>query len=526
MYDIILKNGKIIDGKGNPWYQGDIGVKDGFIKHIGKIDIKNGRKIIDVDNKVICPGFIDVHSHSDYVFFIDGTAQSKIRQGVTTEVTGNCGFSVAPNINDSLKIISFFEMDTNPDWVTFEDYADALSKLNKTVNIAPLIGHGTLRAAVMGTENRSANKKEIKRMQDILADCLEAGALGLSLGLYFAPGAYAEENELIALSETLSSYGRVLTGHIRDEGSRSVGFINAVKEVINIAKKASVSLNISHIKAFGPDVWGQSKDILKLIENARAEGYDVTCDQYPYAVTGGDIAHDTLPVSFLSGKTSGKIVEELQKDEVKKELKDIIATNIAKRGGEKNQTIANFPYNPSLEGKTLAKISEEFESDPADTVIKMIIKGKCTGNWVSKALHDDDVERFMKYPATMISSDGRSLSLKGPLSKGQPHPRNFGAFTHALEHYVNKLNVITLEDAIRKMTSLPAQKFSLYKRGSLEVNNWADITVLDIGKIKSSSFDNPKKYPTGVSYVLVNGELILENGSYTGALTGRFCRLN
>ncbi|MFP4589495.1 MAG: N-acyl-D-amino-acid deacylase family protein [Candidatus Acetothermia bacterium] len=522
--DYLLKDGRIVDGKGNQWYRGDLAVKDGKIEEVGGSIAGQARETVELEDRFVCPGFIDPHSHSDFVFFVDSTAQSKVRQGVTTEVVGNCGMSGAPfqgAAKDKLKASSF-AYGLDPDWEGFGEFLEALRKVDKTVNLAPLVGHGTLRAAVVGMEDRPATSSELATMEEILDQALLQGAVGLSTGLYFPPGNYATQEELIALGKIVADRYGVLTSHIRDEGSKSIGFIPAVEEILEIATQAQVPLQISHIKAFGPDVWGTSKEVLQLVEDARDRGVDATFDQYPYTATGGGIANDTLPASFQRGKTSDEIAEELKRPDVRAEVRPAVEANVRKRGGAENQTIANFPADQSYEGKTLHEISQEQGKDPADVVLDMIAEGRTAGNWISWALNEDDVIRFMKYPGTMVCSDGASLSISGPLSEGNPHPRNFGAFPRVISTYVNE-GVLELEEAIRKMTSLTAQRFGLHDRGTLESGNWADIVVLE-EEVSAAPFEKPKTYPEGIPYVMVNGEWVIEEGQFVGTLPGRLSR--
>ncbi len=519
-FDVILKNGKIIDGKGNPWFKGDIAVKNGRIQLIRPGIDGNALETIDMSAYFISPGFIDPHTHSDYVFFIDPSAQSKVRQGVTTEVVGNCGMSAAPYWGDAKEKILTGRYKFTPFWETIPEYLDAISKQTKTVNIAPLIGHGTLRTAIMGPEDRAPTRDESEKMSHILSEGLAAGAFGMSTGLYFAPGAYATKGELVELGKIASHHGTVLTSHIRDEGSRSIGFIPAVQEIIHIGRQASVPVHISHIKSFGPDTWHTSDDVLKLIDNARNDGIDVTCDQYPYDTTGGGLAADTLPYSFQDGKSPNQVSEALKKPEVKQAIKKEVGTNIQKRGGPGVLTIATYPFNPDLEGKTLQDICDERCKDPADVVMEML-SDNYVANWNCRSLHIDDVDKFMEYPATMICSDGSSLSTEGPLSGGNPHPRNFGAFPRVINEYVRKRGVLKLENAIRKMTSLPAQRFTIKDRGTLDEGKWADVVVFEVEAVRDATFENPKQYPEGIPYVMVNGQWVIKDNQFTGNLPGR-----
>lgn len=522
VYDVLFKNGRIIDGRGNPWYKGNVAIKDGQIAGLGIIKGKATEEI-DLKEKYICPGFIDTHTHSDIVFFINSSAQSKVRQGVTTEVTGNCGMSAAPYSGKAKDYLLNID-DFVPFWETIEEYLEAISSQPKTVNLAPLIGHGTLRAAVVGLENRPATEEELYEMNRLLCKGLEKGAFGLSTGLYFSPGSYAQRKELVELARTTIKYGTVLASHIRDEGVRTVGFISAVKEIIDIARSSGAALQISHIKAFGPDVWGLSEDVLDLIEDARVRGIDIGCDQYPYTATGGSMAADTLPTSYQSGKTLKEIAEELKDKKIRETIKNKVAINIEKRGGAANQTVVEYSINHDFEGKTLQEISEIMEKSPADTLIDMLIESKSKVPWISYALSSDDVDNFIKYPGTMICSDGASLSIEGVLSQGHPHPRNFGTFPRVLKNYVKERGILKLEDAIRKMTSLPAQKFNLYKRGVLEEGYWADIVVFDLDLITDASFEKPKQYPDGIFQVLVNGKFVIKDKDFTGILPGRVAR--
>jgi len=522
-YDVILRNGRIVDGKGNPWYRGEVAIKDGKIQKVASSINGNCLEEIDANNYIICPGFIDPHTHSDLVFFVDSTAQSKVRQGITTEVTGNCGSSGAP-YSESIKTKPPKSFDFKPFWHTIGEFIDALSKQPKTVNIAPLVGHGTLRASIVGFEDREPTVEEFTKMKQVLSEGLEDGAFGLSTGLYFAPGSFAKKDELVGLAKIVAGYGGVVASHIRDEGIHTVGFVPSIKEIINIGREAKVPIQISHLKAFGPDVWGSSEEVLKIMNEARNEGIDVTCDQYPYTASGGGLAADVLPLSFLNGKDTQEVQNELKKAEVISKLKEEVTYNIKLRGGAENQTIAEYPFDPAFEGKTLQEISNESDKEPAEVAMEMISNFYSAG-WVSRAMCLEDVDNFIQYPWTMTCSDGVSLSLDGPLSKGNPHPRNFGAFPRVIKEFVTERKVLRLEDAIRKMTSLPAQRFSLYDRGCIEEGKWADIVIFNENKIVDATFENSKQYPTGIPYVMVNGEFVIKDNKFTGNLPGRLARM-
>jgi N-acyl-D-amino-acid deacylase len=522
-FDVLLRGGKIIDGKGNPWFKGDIGIRNGRIESIAPVIEGDASETLDVGRYFLCPGFIDTHTHSDYVFFIDSTVQSKVRQGVTTEVVGNCGISAAPYMGGAKERFLPAPAGFVPPWESIQEYLDALHRQPKTVNIAPLVGHGTLRSAVVGPENREATPAELARMKEYLSGGLAAGAFGMSLGLYFAPGAFATPGELIELARLAGRHGTVVAAHIRDEGSRSVGFISAVKEIIRLGAEAEVPVHISHIKSFGPDTWHTSGQVLDVIDAARTEGIDVTCDQYPYDTTGGALAADTLPYAFQSGKAPEQVSEELKSPSTRATIKAEVTSNITKRGGPNALTISTYPFNPSLEGRTLQELCNEQKKDPADVVMEML-GDSYEALWNCRSLNQEDVDAFMRYPATMIGSDGSSLSTEGPLSGGNPHPREFGAFPRVLCEYVRRRGVLRLEDAVRKMTSLPAQRFSVRDRGTLDEGKWADIVLFDLDAVQDATFDKPKQYPSGIPFVMVNGAWVIRNGEFTGNLPGRLAQ--
>lgn len=524
--DLLIKNAKIVDGTSNPWYYGGIAIKGDKIVEIIRNDdpdkLKKYQvlKEIDAQNKFLAPGFIDVHSHSDFVFFLDSDAQSKLRQGVTTEVIGNCGISGAPYNKFSADQVKSFTYGFEAEWESPEEFLTALAAADKTVNLTPLLGHGTLRAYVMGMENREATAAELDKMKEILAQALDLGYRGMSTGLYFSPGNFAAKSELVALAEVIGAKNGVLTSHIRDEGVKSIGFINAVKEIIEIAEKAEVSLEISHLKAFGPDVWGSSKEVLELIEKARKRGLEVTADQYPYLATGGLMASDVLPNEFLSNKSNQEVMDELKQESVQAELRNIVALNIQRRGGAENQIIANYPADHQLEGLTLKEIAENWDLEPVDALFKMLTE-YLAGDWISRALSEEDVVNIMQYYGTMVSSDGVSLSNTGILSAGNPHPRNYGSYTEVLAEYVRDKKVLNLEEAVRKMTSLPAQKFNLENRGIIDLNKIADLVIFDLDRIKSADFSQPAIYPEGIMAVIVNGKVAVLNGEYQKTRAGK-----
>ena len=522
-YDVLIRNARIIDGRGNPWYRGQIAVLDGRIAAVGWSVSGEAVQTIDAGGMIACPGFIDTHTHSDFVFFVDPTAQSKVRQGVTTEVTGNCGMSAAPLTGAARHMARVLGVGFEPTWKGAGEYLELLGRQPKPVNVAPLIGHANLRMAVIGMEDRPAEARELRRMSKLLREAMDAGAMGLSMGLYFSPGNYAARDELVAVMSVAGQYGAPTACHIRDEGTKSVGFIPALQEFIALGREASAPVHVSHLKAFGPDVWGVSPQVLEMIEAGRAEGLDVTCDQYPYAASGGLIAQDTLPTEAVRGMGPEEVSRNARDPAFRAAVIEQVRSNLRKRGGAERLTIANFAANRALEGQNLQRIAEQRGQEPAVVVLDLIAE-VYEADWISQSMSQEDVDRIISFPWTMIGSDGNSLSVEGPLSEGNPHPRNFGTFPRVLGHYVRDRKVLRLEEAVRKMTSLPAQRFAIRDRGVLEEGTWADLVLFDLAGLTEAPFEHPKQYPGGIPYVMVNGQWVIRGGSFTGSLPGRLVR--
>lgn len=518
-YDWLIENARIVDGKGNPWFRGSVAIEGGRISAVGRRVEGRAEQYLDAQGMYLCPGFIDTHTHSDFSFFVDPAAQSKIRQGVTTEITGNCGGSAAPWVGAGRRPER--AMGANVTWTTMEEYMEALADVDKTLNHAPLVGQGTIRSAVVGRENRPPDEGEMAEMERLLTESLRAGAAGMSLGLYFAPGMYATHEELVRLCRIVGEHGKVTAAHIRDEGTYTVGFVNAVKEFVDLGQKSGTPVHISHLKAHGPEVWGTSEQVLELIEEARTEGVEVTADQYPYEASGGGIIPDTLPHAFQAGRSAEDIAHDLARPEIRAELHDAVDAAIARRGGADRLFLSTHPQEDVL-GKSIQELSQERGTDPANVVMDLLVEseGKRAG-WTCFSMHPDDVERFMRYPAVMVGSDGSSLSTEGPLSRGNPHPRNFGTHSRVLGLYVRDKGVLQLEDAVRKMTSLPTQTFGLAKRGTLTPGNWADLVLFDLEKVTYAGFEQPQEYPEGIPYVMCNGQWVVSESAFTGNLPGR-----
>ena len=521
-YDILIENARILDGRGNPWFRGSVAVRGGKIAACGRAIAGDAVARLDARGLYLCPGFIDTHTHSDLNYLVDSTAQSKVRQGVTTEVPGNCGSGAAPRRGATAGRERTLGL--NPDWTTFAEYLSVLDASPKPVNLAPLIGHGALRAATVGLEDRPATAEELAHMEGELAEALQAGAFGMSMGLYFSPGMYAPREELVRLSRVVAAHGCLTATHDRDSSTRTIGVVEAVQEMIDIGQASDCATHIAHIKCHGPTVWGKSAEMLRRMDEGRARGVQMTCDQYPYEASGGGVIPDSLPHSFQAGKSSADIAVALAGAAVRAELHDMVAGNVARRGGPSRLILSTHPSD-KVTGKSLEQLMAERGTDAGETVMDLLVESEGgRAGWTCFSFSDEDVERFMQWPATMIGSDGSGLSTEGPLSSGHPHPRNFGTFPRVLGRYVREKRVLRLEEAVRKMTSLPAQTYSLSGRGTLAPGFYADLVLFDLEQITDATYEKPKTYPQGIPYVMVNGQWVIADGEFTGSLPGRVLR--
>lgn len=523
MFDFVVKNGVVVDGAGNPWFKADVGIKDGQIIDVGELSSSKSDEDVDARGCVVAPGFIDMHAHSDFSLLINPRAESKIRQGVTTEVIGNCGLSAAPltkflrkQIRETLPVIEEAKLKLN--WSSMSEYLKRLEKKGIALNAVPLVGNGNIRACVMEYDSRRASKSELEEMKQILAKSIEEGAVGMSSGLIYPPSCYASTSELIELCKVVANQGGIYTSHIRGEGDT---LINSVKEAIEIGKKSGAPVEISHHKASGKSNWGKVIRTLKMIDEARSTGVDVTCDLYPY-VAGSTGLDAFLPVHSWAGGVE-KLVQKLKNPEIRMQLRhEMEKSTLFKPDSWDTIMIAYCKGHREYEGKTIAQITKQKKTDPFDLVCDLLIEEKASVQIVIFSMREKDMHAVLKYPASMIGSDSSSTAPYGVLAKGKPHPRTYGTFPRVLGEYVRKAKLLTLEEAIRKMTSFPAQKLRLNDRGLIEKGITADITVFDPDKIADkATYDKPHQYPEGIKYVIVNGKLVIDDGKHTGQLPGR-----
>jgi dihydroorotase/N-acyl-D-amino-acid deacylase len=498
-YDLVLRNGRIVDGSGSPWYAGDVAVRGDTIVRIGRPILDPATRVIDVGGQVIAPGFFDIHTHARRGIFEVPTADNYIRQGVTTVIEGPDGDSLVP----------------------LAPFLARLEALPKSINIGSFAGQGSVRSAVLGNVNRRANTEELAKMKALVEQDMKAGAFGLSSGLFYVPGTFTPIEEVVELAKTAARFGGIYISHMRDEAARVVA---SVEETIAIGEQAGLPAQVTHHKVIGPANWGQSAATLRLIDQARARGVDATIDQYPYTASSTSIQAALLPAWALEG-TSDDLRSRLRGPATREKIKDEIVRAIRfERGGgdPKNVVIARCDWDSELAGKNLAEVTLQRRGlrptveNAAETAMWITEQGGCSG--IFHSINEQDLERILHHPATMIASDGE-ITVFG---RNVPHPRSYGTFARVLGVYVRERNIITLEDAIRKMTSFPAQRLGLPDRGLLRAGMKADIVVLDPARVRdAATFEKPHQYAEGFSKVIVNGAVVFDGQAMTQSRPGK-----
>ena len=530
MDKIEIKNASIIDGLGGDPYFGNIYLRDGKISAITHGESLASDISIDASGKIVTPGFIDLHTHSDVSFLLDSTAQSKVRQGVTLELVGNCGMSTCtPLPNESIALFKErIEVYNNemgyidsyvPDWKDFEGYIDAIRKSGATLNVAFQIGHATLRTAVIGHKDKHPNVDELNEMKRLAAEALDAGALGFSTGLYYTPGYYARTDEIIAIAEEAGKRNKLYSTHQRDEGASSVGLFVSLNEAIEIGRRAECRVQISHVKCDTSQVWGKADKYLTLLESTVDEGLDVRGDQYPYSWGSTCLTGAMFPAWALSGGRE-ETLKIMSDEDSRGKLVDDLNEIILKGRNAEYVVISMYVPDESFEGRSITEISEIMGTTPAETILRIYEKSEAYV--VFKSMDENDVDEFAKHNFISVSSDGRSLSNEGILSSGKPHPRSYGSNPRFIQKFVNEKKLVSIQEAVRKMTSMPAQRLGLTNRGRLTPGYAADIVIMDLLNVKeNATFDNPHQYPSGVSHVIVNGEIVIRDEKFTGKTPGK-----
>jgi len=530
MHDLLFRNARIVDGTGNPWFWGDMAVAGGRIARIGDLPGATARRTIDVEGAALAPGFIDLHTHSDFTLPVFPRAEAMVRQGVTTQLVGNCGFSPFPVTRERLDLAraytAFFDAGLSWDWDDAAGYAAALERLPLGCNVALQVGHGAVRIAVMGFDDRAPTPAELAAMESLIANALEQGAFALSSGLIYVPGSYAATDELVILARVARRYGAFYSSHIRDEGDT---LLDAVQEALTVGRQAGVPVQLSHHKAMGKSNWGRVETSLGMIDQARAAGHDVLADQYPYTAGSTTLAA-IMPKWAMQGGVEAMLAR-LADPETRARIRMEIAAPPpeARQAGAREFDpatimISCIPAGPNKrhEGLMLAEIAAARGEQPVDAALHLLQSERGGVQMIVFGMSEDDVRRVMRHPAVAIASDGWTLS---PAAGGKPHPLSYGTYARVLGRYVREEGVLGLEEAVRKMTSLPAQRLRRYDLGLVRPGCVADLVVFDPARVSDlATFQDPHRYCEGVTHVAVNGTLVIDGGLDTGAAAGRVLR--
>ncbi len=529
-FDVIIRNGTLYDGSGSAPITGDLAIKDSFIAQIGSLAGQSASRVIEAGGLAVAPGFINIMSWAPITLLIDGRSQSDIRQGVTLEVFGE-GWSEGP-LNEKMRaevIAHQGDLRYEVPWTTLGDYLEHLERRGVSTNFGSFVGADTVRVYVLGYENRAPNPKELEQMHGLVRQAMQEGALGIASALIYTPGTFASTEELIELSKVVSQYNGIYISHMRSEGRR---LLEAVDELIRIAREAHVRAEIYHLKALGETNWAKMDEVLRKVDAARAEGLEITADMYTY--TAGATGLDACMPAWVKEGGQDAWIERLKDPGVRERLRKEISTPndtwenmyLECRGG-KNMILMSFKNEAlkPLTGKTLAEVAEMRATDEIDTMMDLVVEDETRIGTVFFNMTEDNLRRQLQRPWVCLGSDADSLAPEGVFLKSGVHPRAYGNFARFLGKYVRDEKILPLQEAVRRLTSLPANTLKLEKRGRLAAGYYGDVVIFDPQKIQDhATYANPHQYSTGVVHVFVNGTQVLQDGEHTGALPGRIVR--
>ncbi len=528
-FDLVITNGHIIDGTGSPWYSGDLGIREGKVAAIGNLSAAPRKRTIDAAGKVVAPGFIDMLGQSELSILVDPRLPSKIYQGITTEITGE-GNSIAP-LNDAIiqsDLAGYDHYHITPDWRTFRQYFARLEKQGMGINLASYVGATQVRRFVLGDDNVQPTPAQLDQMKSLVRDAMKDGAVGVSTALEYAPAPYAKTDELIALAAEGGKFGGIYSTHMRNE---SDSVLDAIDEALRIGREAHVPVEIWHIKVAGKNNWGRMPEVVAKINAARAAGADITADTYAYTAWFNDFSAFVPPWAHDGG--TAKLVERLKDPAMRQRIRKEMLTPSKDWDNEWQEIpgpeaimigVVQNPKMLPLQGKRLSEIAKLWHKDPIDALLDFLIEDPNTGVAVF-GMSQRDVTLALQQPWVAIDNDSSGTSPEGILGQEHPHPRAYGTFPRILRKYVREEKALTLEDAIRKFSALPAQRLRLTDRGVLKSGMCADVVIFDPATVRDlATFDNPNQLSEGMDYVLVNGVPVIEQGKMTGALPGKVLR--
>ena len=529
-FDLVLTNGHIIDGTGSPWYSGDLGIREGKIAAIGNLANAPRKRTIDVQGQVVAPGFIDMLGQSEMTILVDPRLPSKIYQGITTEITGE-GNSAAP-LNDVIiraDVASYQHLKITPDWRTMRQYFARLEKQGMGINLASYVGATQVRRMVLGDENKAPTPDQLNQMKALVRDAMHDGAVGLSTSLEYAPAPYAKTDELIALAAEASKFGGIYATHMRNE---SDSVLQAIDEALRIGREAHIPVEIWHLKVAGKANWGRMPEVVAKISSARAEGMDVAADTYAYPAWFNSFSAFIPQWAHDGG--DAKLIQRLQDPAMRARIRKDMMTRSTEWDNEWQEipgpeaVMIGVVQNPKLvplQGKTLADVAKLWNKDPIDALFDLLIEDKAFTEVAVFGMSEPDVLLALQQPWVAVDNDSSGTSPEGLLGQEHPHPRAYGTFPRILRKYVRGEKKLALEDAIRKFSSLPAQRMRLTDRGVLKQGMWADVVVFDPATIRDlATFEKPNQLSQGMNYVLVNGVPVIDQGKMTGVLPGKVLR--
>jgi N-acyl-D-amino-acid deacylase len=529
-FDIVIRNGRIIDGTGSPWYSGDVGIRGGKIAAIGNLANAESRRVVDARGMVVAPGFIDMLGQSELTILVNPHLPSKIFQGITTELTGEGG-SIAPLSDAIIKAdhLGYEHYKINPDWKTFREYFARLERQGIGINFGSYVGATQVRRMVIGDDNRAPTAAELERMKSLVREAMKDGAVGVSTSLQYAPAPYASTEELIALAAESARSGGVYATHMRSEGG---AIISALDEAIRIGREAKIPVEVWHLKAAGKPNWGRMPEIVAHIERARQAGVDISANTYAYPAWFNSFSAFIPPWAHDGGEA--KMLERLKDPSMRARIRKEMETPTTEWDNEWQEVpgpeaiVVSVVHNPKLlplQGKTLAEIARTWGKDPIDTIFDLLIEDDAYTYVAVFGMSEPDVALALMQPWVSVDNDSQGTAPDGLLGKEHPHPRAYGTFPRILRKYVRKEKRLRLEEAIRKFTALPAQRMRLTDRGVLKAGMWADVVVFDPETVRDrATFENPNQLSEGMQYVLVNGVPVIDAGKATDALPGKVLR--
>jgi N-acyl-D-amino-acid deacylase len=521
MLDLVINNGFVYDGAGNPYSKVNIGVEKGKITELSPVKLEDSKRIVNAEGLAVSPGFIDVHTHSDYGILVNPTADNKVFQGITTNVIGNCGSSAGPlkgaAIDAARKNLEPYGLE--PEWSSIGEYFDHLERQGTSVNIASYVGHSTVRIGAMGFEDRKPTNPELETMKELTARSMEQGAFGLSTVLALPPGSYAETSEIMELCRVVSQHGGIYAPHMRGEDER---LEEALAETIKISTETGVPSHIAHHKCVGEKNWGKVKNTVKIIEYARARGIDITFDMYPYAASHNYLK--TAIPQWAHSEGDDRLLERISNPETRGKILSDMREMFPEDEFARTTYIADCPSNRELEGKKIFEIARSRGTSPYDATLDILTENSTSIRASFHRQNEDDVRMVIASPFSMICSDYGIVPPES-ISRGRSHPRAYGSFPKIIGRYAREEVLFTVQEALRKMTSAPANRLGIMDRGLIKEGMWADVVIFDTNRIiDNATYEEPNLLPTGIEYVIVNGEITLEYGKHTQKLGGKIIR--